>query len=435
MLPLNRDQPPPDRRIDSVEMAHLTKMKESSYDYLGVIAASSALAIGVGLQRTELAVLGNMMVEAKWINSDNIGQLVGLNLAGYLAGCVHQTRIKREDQSLRMIRIALIVCVAIFFIEPLFPSMGWNTIWRLISGWGCAHLVTGLPGFGTRKLHPDQKRLAMGIIFAGAGIAPLLDSVLLPFFVKNSPVAAWNFTGLFSILFAIPIWMLISRGLIEERDEKLSHQAATNSPSPTSQSNTNDGKSVSGGIDWSPALKIFALTTLLYGASQVSILTYQPLYVTSVFKVSSEVASNSFALVGFGYTLGAIIAGLVPKKIPTDSVLLTSVAIGTFGTCLFVFTPVLSIVNFGAFLFAFWNGAYIGLIVARLTEVVGPHVVRPAWALFSFLLSIGFVSMTFIAGYISTFSVPMIFYVGLALVVINLVLMSITAYSFKKQSL
>ena len=70
---------PSDRRIDSVEMAHLTKMKESSYDYLGVIAASSALAIGVGLQRTELAVLGNMMVEAKWINSDNIGQLVGLN--------------------------------------------------------------------------------------------------------------------------------------------------------------------------------------------------------------------------------------------------------------------------------------------------------------------------------------------------------------------
>ena len=151
--------------------------------------------------------------------------------------------------------------------------------------------------------------------------------------------------------------------------------------------------------------------------------------------MSTEEASNSFALVGFGYTLGAIIAGLVPKKIPTDSVLLTSVAIGTFGTCLFVFSPSLPIVNFGAFLFAFWNGAYIGLIGARLTEVVGPHVVRPAWALFSFLLSIGFVSMTFIAGYISTFSVPLIFYVGLALVVINLILMSITAYSFKKQNL
>ena len=202
-------------------MAHLTETKESSYDYLGVIAASSALAIGVGLQRTELAVLGNMMVEANWINSDNIGQLVGLNLAGYLAGCVHQTRIKREDQSLRMIRIALVVCVATFFIELLIPSMGWNTIWRLVSGWGCAHLVTGLPGFGTRKLHPDQKRLAMGIIFAGAGIAPLLDSVIIPIFVKSSPVAAWDFTGLFSILFAIPIWMLISRGLGGREDFKV----------------------------------------------------------------------------------------------------------------------------------------------------------------------------------------------------------------------
>ena len=154
-----------------------------------------------------------------------------------------------------------------------------------------------------------------------------------------------------------------------------------------------------------------------------------------MFKVSSEVASSSFALVGFGYTLGAVIAGLVPKKIPTDSVLLTSVGIGTIGTCLFVFSPMIAIVNFGAFLFAFWNGAYIGLIVARLSEVVGTKLVRPAWALFSFLLSIGFVAMTFIAGYISTFSVAMIFYIGLALVVINLILMSITAASFRSQNI
>ena len=414
-------------------MAHSTANQGSHYDYLGVIAASSALAIGVGLQRTELAVLGNMMVESEWITSDNIGQLVGLNLAGYLAGCVHQTRLKREDQSLRMIRIALMVCVATFFIEPLIPSMGWNAIWRLVSGWGCAHLVTGLPGLGTRRLHADQKRLAMGIIFAGAGIAPLLDSVLLPIFVKSSPVAAWDFTGVFSILFAIPIWMLISRGLGEERNFKSSVSSATGSPTTLSRENVSDHSSDPAIINWTSALKIFALTTLLYGASQVSILTYQPLYMTSVFNVSSEVASSSFALVGFGYTLGAIIAGLVPKKIPTDSVLLASVAIGTFGTFIFVFSSAIPIVNFGAFLFAFWNGAYIGLIVARLTEVVGPKLIRPTWALFSFLLSIGFVAMTFIAGFISTFSVTMIFYIGLALVVINLILMSITAVSFANQ--
>ncbi len=416
-------------------MTHSTISQESSFDYLGVIAASSALAIGVGLQRTELAVLGNMMVESDWITSDNIGQLVGLNLAGYLAGCVHQTRLKREDQSLRMIRIALIVCVATFFIEPLVPSMGWNAIWRLVSGWGCAHLVTGLPGFGTRRLHADQKRLAMGIIFAGAGIAPLLDSVLLSVFVISSPIAAWNSTGLFSICFAVPVWMLITRGLSEERELKSSNSSAKDLTATSSHQNMHMNASPSPTINWTPALKLFALTTLLYGASQVSILTYQPLYLTSVFKVSSDVASSSFALVGFGYTLGAVVAGLVPKKIPTDSVLLASVVIGTIGTCIFVFSPIITVVNFGAFLFAFWNGAYIGLIVARLTEVVGTKLVRPAWALFSFLLSIGFVAMTFIAGYISTFSVAMIFYIGLALVVVNLILMLITAASFKNQSI
>ena len=135
-------------------MTHSTTNQESSYDYLGVIAASSALAIGVGLQRTELAVLGNMMVESDWITSDNIGQLVGLNLAGYLAGCLHQTRLKREDQSLKMIRIALLVCVVTFFIEPLFLH---GLECHLAFGFrlGVCSFVTGLPVF-TRRLHPDK---------------------------------------------------------------------------------------------------------------------------------------------------------------------------------------------------------------------------------------------------------------------------------------
>ena len=82
-----------------------------SYDYLGVLAASCALAIGIGLERSEFAVLGNSMVSSGWIKPENIGQLVGLNLAGYMVGAIHQARIQNEIVSLRISRIGLYICI------------------------------------------------------------------------------------------------------------------------------------------------------------------------------------------------------------------------------------------------------------------------------------------------------------------------------------
>ena len=90
--------------------------ERQSYDYLGVVAASCALAIGIGLERSEFAVLGNSMVNAGWMKPENIGQLVGLNLAGYMVGAVHQARIQSDVASLRINRLGLYVCIVSFFV-------------------------------------------------------------------------------------------------------------------------------------------------------------------------------------------------------------------------------------------------------------------------------------------------------------------------------
>lgn len=404
---------------------------KSRYDYLGVIAASCALGIGIGLERSEFAVLGDLMVHSKWILPANIGQLVGLNLAGYMVGAIHQAKLQRDSDSLRMIRWGLFVCVLSFFVEPLLPVMGWQVLWRLISGWGCGHLVTGLPSFGVKRLLDNQKRAALGFTFAGGGLAAVIGSLLISKLTGTSTLSSWFLVGILSILMGIPIYLLIQRELADIHQKRnndsldLKQQAPAEAQSPQEQDSTK--------LIWSPALILFAITTFFFGAGQVSILTYEPLFLTSVFKITEVDASAAYTLVGFGYTAGAIIGGLVPKKYSTDFLLQISAWVGVAGTALFITSPNLTIVTIGGVLFGLWNGAYIGLLVARLGEVLGPIIVRKGWALFSFVLSIGFILLTFISGFLADISVPLIFYVGLALVIIHAILENITALMLKKE--
>ena len=58
---------------------------------LGTLAGASALGIGIGLQRSQFAVLGEIMADKHWYADSDIGILSGLSLAGYILGCLHQT--------------------------------------------------------------------------------------------------------------------------------------------------------------------------------------------------------------------------------------------------------------------------------------------------------------------------------------------------------
>jgi MFS family permease len=123
-----------------------------------------------------------------------------------------------------------------------------------------------------------------------------------------------------------------------------------------------------------------------------------------------------------------------PKKWSTDSILIASALIGVAGSFLTVFGVDILIATIGCFLFAFWNGSMIGLIVARLREVVGQQATRKAWAIFSFLLSIGYILYTFASSYLYKYSIAIILWVGFALTAAQLLTMLIAAMEFKKQS-
>ena len=402
----------------------MANLKSFILRYFDVFAATCALGIGIGLERTQFAALAELMVQSKWIATESIGLLAGFHLAGYIVGCIHQTTLKSEIQSLTMIRLGLFVCVVSFFVEPIITIMGWQILWRMLAGWGAAHLVTGLPGFATRNLDGIERRRSTAFIFAGGGISALIAAVLVSAISSPSPLNSWILTGVVSVFFGLPILSSVNAGINEELAGYRSREKLDENLAKPSQSSD---------FSWTAGLYFLAITTFLFGAAQVSVITYFPIFISTKFNLTSAVSASFFSMFGLGYMVGAIVAGFMPKKWSTDSILIASAFVGVIGSFLTVLGFNVYIATIGCFLFAFWNGSMIGLIVARLRELVGQLATRKAWAIFSFLLSIGYIIYTFASSYLTKYSISTVIWVGFALTAAQLFTMLIAATEFKKQ--
>lgn len=402
----------------------MANLKSFILRYFDVFAATCALGIGIGLERTQFAALAELMVQSKWIATESIGLLAGFHLAGYIVGCIHQTTLKSEIQSLTMIRLGLFVCVVSFFVEPIITIMGWQILWRMLAGWGAAHLVTGLPGFATRNLDGIERRRSTAFIFAGGGISALIAAVLVSAISSPSPLNSWILTGVASVFFGLPILSSVNAGINEELAGYRTREKLDENLAKPSQSSD---------FGWTAGLYFLAITTFLFGAAQVSVITYFPIFISTKFNLTSAVSASFFSMFGLGYMVGAIVAGFMPKKWSTDSILIASAFVGVIGSFLTVLGFNVYIATIGCFLFAFWNGSMIGLIVARLRELVGQLATRKAWAIFSFLLSIGYIIYTFASSYLTKYSISTVIWVGFALTAAQLFTMLIAATEFKKQ--
>ena len=390
---------------------------------LGTIAASSALGIGIGLQRSQFAVLGEIMASKGWIINSEIGILSGISLIGYLLGCLHQTRLKNEINNIKTIRIGLALAVMTFFIEPLLNSLEWQMLWRLICGWASAQLVAGIPGLATKFHTIDEKRLSLAYIFAGAGFAALIASTLVSKFSSETIIEGWIITGVVALILAIPIHMLLDTCI----EEEISSRQIRNSNANTDEAKITDRK-------WPKGLKLLASSAFCFGAAQVTVMTYYPLLLISRFNVTQELAAESFSNVGLGYMVGAIAAGYMPKKLSTDFLMTSSAFIGITGSLLCSAGTNIPVVAVGAFAFAMWNGSMMGLLLNRINQSVATENVRAVWSKFSMILSAGFLIFIMASSSFANKHVESIIWMGLFLVTAHLILQVMAKNAFAKSS-
>ncbi len=348
-----------------------------------VLAGTCALGIGLGVVRFDFAAVGRQMIHSGWLEPAAIGRLAGLNLAGYLLGCLHQGTVKHPGPLRRMLALALVMILLSLWLEALGKGELWQGFWRFWAGWGAGHLMTGLPSLALREVDASLRRRATSVVMAGAGLGGILGALSIGTLTPRSPQGAWLVLAAVSTLLAMPVAWLLSR-----RDDRLSlPRGAIDPPAPP--------PAAAIGGEARASLVTLAGGYLLVGAAQVPVVLYEPLLISRRLGADPAVSSDSLSILGAGCAAGALLAALLPRSWPSRTLLPLAALIGWLGSLLFMAGQTFATISAGSFLVGFWIWMVATLTYDRLQDLVPSEHHRRHWASLTALLALGFMLCSF----------------------------------------
>ena len=345
--------------------------------YFDVFAGACGIGIALGMARFDFGILGRMMVESGWITPAGIGGLAGINMSGYLLGCLHQSRLKNHRSVINILIVSLLLVNISLWLESLPFGFLSQAICRLICGWGAAHLVIALPGLALTQVPARMKRNCTAIIMSGGGIGALVAALAIGN-LSNQALWAWVILSISATLFSVPVVMLLlgyrdnlnhNNGLI------FSNVQLTESPQRRN-----------------PVLAVLVVSGfVLMQVGQVPVVLYEPILAFKKLGLDAGMSSSSQSLFGVGLALGAIMTAFVPRAIPTRLLLPAVSLLGLLGGLMFWKSSFEITFFLSVCIIGFWDMSTGTLTYDRLGQFSQGHQHRHLWAMATMLGGIGFI--------------------------------------------
>ena len=379
-----------------------------SFDLLG---GCFGIAIGLGLVRFDFGIVGSLMVDAKWINIEDIGKLAAINMLGYLAGAIQQACIKRRQISSRFVFTGLIVIMISIILEGRYINLTSQSILRLLCGWGAAQLVAGLPSLALERVPPNWRRQATGLIMSGGGVGALLGAVAIGTFSPTSAPTAWNVLALLTAFLSLPtIKLMFTNFKLQANCTKSNFKAASDVKSKS--------KSRSLGLSI-----LFIITGFVFmQIGQVPVILYEPLIAIKKIGLTPIVSSNVDGLFGFGLIMGGLIPSMTTSRLTTKAFLPLISLFGLLGVILFGATQHASTLSISILLIGVWDMMIGALTIDRLGQLCNEELQRRYWAFATSFGSLGFIIFSTSTSQLSATNINLVLTLGIVAVVIHALL-------------
>ena len=379
-----------------------------SFDLLG---GCFGIAIGLGLVRFDFGIVGSLMVDAKWINIEDIGKLAAINMLGYLAGAIQQACIKRRQISSRFVFAGLIVIMISIILEGRYINLTSQSILRLLCGWGAAQLVAGLPSLALERVPPNWRRQATGVIMSGGGVGALLGAVAIGTFSPTSAPTAWNVLALLTAFLSLPTIKLMFTNFKRQANcSKSNFKAASEVKSKS--------KSRSLGLSI-----LFIITGFVFmQIGQVPVILYEPLIAIKKIGLTPIVSSNVDGLFGFGLIMGGLIPSMTTSRLTTKAFLPLISLFGLLGVILFGATQHASTLSISILLIGVWDMMIGALTIDRLGQLCNEELQRRYWAFATSFGSLGFIIFSTSTSQLSATNINLVLTLGIVAVVIHALL-------------
>ena len=372
---------------------------------LDLLGGCFGIAIALGLVRFDFGIVGSLMAEAQWIAVEDIGKLAAINMFGYLAGCIQQAYMKSREASIRSIRFAIIVIIVSIIMEGQFSNLTGQTILRLLSGWGAAHIVSGLPTFALEQVPNQWRRQATGLMMCGGGIGSLLGAVAIGLFSPTSAPTAWNILAILTIILSLPTLKLVIR------NKQFKENVAA-----TTKGSEQDYERLKTNKKSNLLIPIIIMGFALMQVGQVPAILYEPLVAIKKTGLTPMISSSIDSLFGVGLIVGGLIPAVVSDKLTTRIFLPLISSVGLLGVILLGFSENVYMLSASIFLIGVWDMMTGTLTIDRLGQLCNEDAQRRAWAIATSIGALGFIIFSAATAQLSRHNLDLILILGITAV-------------------
>ncbi|MDA9341997.1 YbfB/YjiJ family MFS transporter [Flavobacteriaceae bacterium] len=315
------------------------------------IAGFCLFAISMCLARVAYGPLIPSMINTEWVTKAEAGYLGAFNGLGYIVGCLMALWLPQITGIRLLMRSSLIL--AVIGIGMCFWNLGfaWLSLGRFLSGSAAAIMVIHTTALVVRSFNEKSKEQLLGFAISGGGIAIVIISMSLPYFVKNGPSDGWLLEAIITLFVALIACPFISTVPHQRQPSKEAIQPLE-----------------------SRRGRLVLLTGISYLLMSISILPHT-LFMTDYMHrdlgLSVGDSSSLFAVLGLGCAFGAIFVGMLTRLFGTRMSLFISYIIGVSAIAMVLIFDSIIIVASSSFLIgmSFFGAAALSSI--RTLEIVG----------------------------------------------------------------
>lgn len=311
-------------------------------------------AISICLARFAYGPLVPSLIDMHWVTKAEAGYLGAFNGLGYIVGCVAALWLPRVTGIRLLMRTSLLL--AVIGLGMCF----WNF------GFAAATLMVHTTALVVRSVSAKAKSMCLGFAVSGGGIAIVIISLVLPFFIVKGPSGGWFVEAAITFLVAAVAWRFVSMAPHERE------------PSPDSIQPLAPRRR-----------RLVLLITVAYTLMSIAVIPHTLFmadYMDRDLGLSIGDSSSLFSILGAGCAVGAIYIGPLTRLFETRWSLVINYMMGAAAIAMVLLFDSVIIVASSSFLIGVSLFGVVALTSIRTLEIVG----LPRHAHFWGFMALGF---------------------------------------------
>jgi predicted MFS family arabinose efflux permease len=299
-------------------------------------------AISICLARFAYGPLVPSLIDMHWVTKAEAGYLGAFNGLGYIVGCVAALWLPRVTGIRLLMRTSLLL--AVIGLGMCFWNFGfaWLAAGRSLAGFAAASLMVHTTALVVRSVSAKAKSMCLGFAVSGGGIAIVIISLVLPFFIVKGPSGGWFVEAAITFLVAAVAWRFVSMAPHER-------EPSADSIQPLAPRRR----------------RLVLLITAAYTLMSIAVVPHTLFladYMHRDLGLSIRDSSSLFSILGAGCAVGAIYVGPLTRLVSTRWGLSINYMMAT---------AAIAMVSSSAFLIGVSLFGVVALSSIRTLEIVG----------------------------------------------------------------